>query len=245
MSNIQKELEALQPYVISIRYLKGVPVVDIVLSEGWTIPDNKQIKVVKGPDESLNYFMLFSEEQGIGLDELLDYIHKIIKINLERERKLDLLKAKVNELKEVFKSNNLSKLQRLKFSFSEDEEYIPSINDLDIEPINDEIHPPQPVPIEENITEPIINPPVYLDEDGKPIEMTEEERELAEEEARAQRNIKITESRKKIQNPKPLVKKVELPPKPKLSMANEFNYESDCDCDDTQACDKCIDKKGY
>ena len=66
----------------------------------------------------MNYFMIFSETNGIGLDELLGYVERTIKLNQEREKKHELLKAKVNELKEIFKKNSLSKLTRLKFSLS-------------------------------------------------------------------------------------------------------------------------------
>ena len=114
MSNIQKTLDSLQPYVIGIRYLEGTPLVDAVFKEGWTVPEDPTIKKLKGNDE-LNYFMIFSETVGIGLDELLDYVAKTIKINEEREKKHELLKVKVNELKEIFKRTPLNKLTNLKF----------------------------------------------------------------------------------------------------------------------------------
>ena len=86
MSNIQKTLDSLQPYVIGIRYLEGTPLVDAVFKEGWTVPEDPSVKKIKGNDE-LNYYMIFSETQGIGLDELLEYVAKTIKLNEEREKK--------------------------------------------------------------------------------------------------------------------------------------------------------------
>ena len=115
MSNtIQKTLDSLQPYVIGIRYLEGTVLVDAVFKEGWTVPEEPKIKTVKG-DDCMIYYMLFSEVKGIGLDELLAYVSKVIKINLEREKKHELLRAKVNELKELFKRYSLEKLIGLKF----------------------------------------------------------------------------------------------------------------------------------
>ena len=73
MSNIQKTLDALQPYVIGIRYLEGTAVVDAVFKEGWTVLDDPNIKKIKG-NEELNYFMFYSEAPNIGLDELLNYV---------------------------------------------------------------------------------------------------------------------------------------------------------------------------
>jgi len=94
MSNIQKTLDSLQPYVIGIRYLEGTPLVDAVFKEGWTVPDDNKVKKVRG-NEEMNYYMLFSEVAGVGLDDLLDYVKKTIDLNIEREKKHDLLKEKV------------------------------------------------------------------------------------------------------------------------------------------------------
>ena len=250
MSNIQKTLDSLQPYVIGIRYLEGTPLVDAVFKEGWTVPDEPNIRKAKG-NEEMNYYMIFSEAEGVGLDELLAYVERTIKLNQEREKKHDLLREKVNELKELFKKNSLTKLTRLKFSFS-DEDLMPKLNDFDID-IDDDI-PALPtvspsLQVEQNFEEETINQiPVnnaaYLDENGNPIEMTEEELEMLEEEARAERNRKaLGKKNNPISN---MAKKVELPPKRKIEMAMaDSDYESDCECGPEEACEKCIDKKGF
>lgn len=249
MSNIQKTLDSLQPYVIGIRYLEGTPLVDAVFKEGWTVPDEPNIRKAKG-NEEMNYYMIFSEAEGVGLDELLAYVDRTIKLNQEREKKHDLLRDKVNELKEIFKKNSLAKLTRLKFSFSE-EDLMPKLDDFDLD--EDEISPlPMVIPssqIEQTFQEEIINEtPVnnaaYLDENGNPIEMTEEELEILEEEARADRNRKaMGKKNNPISN---MAKKVELPPKRKIEMAMaDSDYDSECECGPEEACDKCIDKKGF
>lgn len=243
MSKIQKALDSLQPYVIGIRYLEGTVLVDVVFKEGWAVLDEPKIKKVKG-DEGLNYYMIFSEDKNLEIDDLLDYIHRIINYNIEREKKHDLLKAKVNELKEIFKKNPLKTLQKLQFSFAEDE-LVPNLEDFDIddeleefqEPIEEEI-----VDLKENIINTPEQPITYLDENQKPIELTEEEMELLEEEARAERNRKVLANKKPpVSN---LSKKIELPPKRKNQMvpSNE-DYDTDCECGEYEACDKCIDKK--
>jgi hypothetical protein len=164
--------------------------------------------------------MLHSKVEGIGLDELLNYVDKTIKLNVEREKKHDLLKEKVNELKEVFKKNSLEKLKRLKFIFTE-EDLVPKLNDFDvdieiydsyeeelIEPsknvspnLSTEIIEEQPIINEKNLE-------TYLDENGQPIEMTEEELEMIEEEERAKRNMEFIKKQKIGKS-----NKVELPPR--------------------------------
>jgi hypothetical protein len=227
MSNIQKTLDALQPYVVGIRYVEGVPVIDAVFKEGWAVQPDQTIKTIKG-DESLNYFMVYSDTPNIGVDELLGFVSKTIKMNQEREKKHELLKLMVEELKNIFKQNSLEKLTRLKFSFA-DEELVPKLNDFDLniddEFVEEEIIIPQPQKDVIIVTDPDsfngysdydtqdeingANHIAYVDENGNPIEYSEEELEMLEEEARAERNKKYLDNKK----PKSNRSKIELPPK--------------------------------
>jgi hypothetical protein len=245
MANIQKTLDSLQPYVIGIRYVEGTPLVDAVFKEGWTIPEDNNIKRIKG-NEEMNYVMIFSEVKGVGLDDLLGYVEKTIKLNQEREKKHELLRSKVNELKEMFKKYSLTKLSTLKFSFAE-EDLVPNLNDFDVDIDEDEMPPLQPIQqfeevIEEEVIEEAhVNNVPYLDENGQPIELTEEEKEMLEEEARAERNRQLVGKKKN----NPIVnaaKNVELPPKKKMAYS-ETDYDTDCDCGPGEACGNCIDKK--
>ncbi|MEI6880361.1 MAG: hypothetical protein WCK82_03385 [Bacteroidota bacterium] len=248
MSNIQKTMDSLQPYVIGIRYLEGTPLVDVVFKDGWSVPDEPNIKKVKG-NEEMNYHMIFSETKNVGLDELLAYVERTIKLNQEREKKHELLRQKVNELKEIFKKNSLARLTRLNFIFG-DEELVPNLNDFDID---DDLEVPPLIDIkpsiqientlEEYIEEQPIKNAGYLDENGNKIELTEEEKEMLEEDARAEKNREIL-ANKKNKPANNMAKKVELPPKRKIEMAiADRDYDSDCDCEPNEACDKCIDKK--
>lgn len=268
MSSIQTKLESLQPYIHSIRFLQGLPVIDMILADGWTVLEDPNITRVKG-EEGLNYHMLFSDKPGIDLDALLLHVEKIVKTNLDREKKHDLLRSKVNELKEIFKKNSLTKLQGLKFSFGE-EDLMPSISDIDDDLDIDEKPPIQqsiikrPLlvaeseePEEEDVVvvvddykasqvQQTSQPITYLDENKQPIALTEDEIELIEEEKRAERNRQIMANKKQTSPVKPNAKKVELPPRRKIEMAvNDRDYETDCDCGPNDACEKCIDKKDY
>lgn len=242
MSSIEKTLNSLQPYVIGIRYLEGKPLVDVVFKEGWSVPEIKNIQRVKG-DEGMNYYMLFSEVDNIGLDDLLEYVSGVIKINLEREKKHDLLKTKVKELQVIFKNNNLTKLMNLKFSFK-DENLVPDLSDMDVdveeEEINDVIDGPIDGPTEGPVeTKESEGPIEYLDGEGKPLPLTEEELELIEEEKKAKaflqsKHNKPNSNVKKIKNTK-----IELPPKPKKVP----QLAGGCDCNETEACSLCIEDK--
>ena len=218
MSSIQKTLDSLQPYVIGIRYLEGLPLIDTVFKEGWSVPEDPVITKVKG-DEGMNYYMIYSEKKGVGIDELLSFVDKTIKLNLEREKKQDLLRLKVEELKKLFKDNSLIKLSRLKFSFLEEDgggefdlnidEEQPIEQDKEVysEPVIYTSEMVDSMYLQESETQ-IPSSPQYVDENGNPIEYTEDELEMIEEEARAERNRNLFKNKKN-----GMASKIELPPR--------------------------------
>jgi hypothetical protein len=243
MANIQKTLDSLQPYVIGIRYSQGLPLVDTVFKEGWTLPESQTIKKAKGNDE-MNYYMIYGETPTITIDNLLEYVGLVIKANQEKEKKQELLKIKFDEMKKLFKTLPLSKLQLLKFNFEEviDDEL--SINDVDID-VSEEIQPDQ----EEQIIQPQIKIEQkqqiarLVDAEGNPEPITEEDVEFEEEEARAARNRELLQKK----SPNAISTKIELPPRrtQTISTTETINNYSECECSENEACEKCIDSKGF
>jgi hypothetical protein len=242
MANIQKTLDSLQPYVIGIRYSQGLPLVDTVFKEGWTLPESQTIKKAKGNDE-MNYYMIYGETPSITIDNLLEYVGLVIKANQEKEKKQELLKIKFDEMKKLFKTLPLTKLQLLRFNFEEvlDDEI--SINDVDIE-INEDTQPEQ----EEEIIKPQIKIEQkqqiarLVDAEGNPELITEEDIEFEEEEARAARNREILQKK----SPSVISTKIELPPRRTQTISTEtINNYSECECSENEACEKCIDLKGF
>lgn len=248
MSNIQKTLDSLQPYVIGIRYVEGVPVIDAVFKEGWTLPESDKIKKTKGNDE-INYYMIYSELDTIIVDDLLGYVETTIKLNLEREKKHELLKLKVNELKEVFKKNSLDKLNRLKFNFGEED--LTVITDIDLEePIT---NTKTDTPMEDSDKEKekeklkeIIAPKntQFLDENKNPIPITDEEMEAQAEEARAEAFLKAQKA-KRLNGEVKKVNNVELPPKKVEPIIDQPASQPTCNCGPQEACSKCIEFKDF
>jgi hypothetical protein len=129
MSKIQERLNELRPYVVGIRYLQGIQLVDAILKEGWAVPESQVINRER-VDGDENYYMFFSDNEDIDIDDLLDFVQEIISLNIEREKKYELLKLKIGELQKMFKENTLTKLQKLKFTFNEPD-IIPSLMDMD------------------------------------------------------------------------------------------------------------------
>jgi hypothetical protein len=245
----QEKTQELQPYLIGIRYLEKMVVVDVVFKEEWNIPEDQHVKKLKG-DKDVNYYMIYSETEGVGLDELLAYVEKTITLNNEREEKHKLLVNTVNKLKELFKKNNLSKLRKLKFTF-EDETMIPELSELDDTSSENKkeeapiIETPIAEPALAEISEVASQPTTYLDENKNPIPLTEEDKEIIEEERRAEVNRKLLAEKKKQTVVSKISGKVELPPKRTIqdAITNE-SVNNACNCSEEEFCSKCMDSKG-
>jgi hypothetical protein len=115
MGTIEERLNKLQPYVNTIRYHEGTPIVEAKLPKNWSVNKNKDITEHRVDDE--NNYIFFSNETKISIDNLLDHLSLIINTNIENEKKYELLRAKVEELKEIFKVNPLSVLRGLTFKY--------------------------------------------------------------------------------------------------------------------------------
>jgi len=134
MSNINKRLSELSPHVLGIRFTKGIAVIDTFFKDGWSIPKSEIVGHEAIPQRD-NIYMLWPQNEEVGVEEMLDYVSYVIKVNIEREQKIELLQVKINELKQIFTKSSLSKCKTLKFSFEETDYLMPSIdsdNDVDL-----------------------------------------------------------------------------------------------------------------
>ena len=143
---IQEKLNSLRPYVTGLRFVKDLPVVDLVIKEGWNMFESDKVSY-KPSANNKNYFMVFPKDPKDSIDDVVTHVEHIIDINIEKENKLVLLKAKIEELKQLFTDKSLKDLERLKYVFPELEE--PTLKDIDITqssrhvPTNVEL-PPKP-----------------------------------------------------------------------------------------------------
>lgn len=147
MINFKDRVKKLQPYVMSIRFNKGLTVIDTLFKDGWDVPKTNEIGYETIPDKP-NYYMLYGLTDDIGIDEILDYVEKVILLNVEREMKYQLLRTKKKELEELFKKLPLSQCKTLQFKLSsppmerdsedEEEDYDIPLNEMPIN-MNEEV----------------------------------------------------------------------------------------------------------
>ena len=176
---IQDKLTSLRPYVIGIRYVQNLQIVDAVFKDGWVITESEKVKK-EIVDTSQKYHMFYSEDLQVTIDELLEHVEYIIDFNVEREKKQELLKQKVKELQKIFKDNPLSKLEKLRIGFSE-----PALLDIDID--DDILKPDNDIEVpnhtEEKKTTNIKNV------NGQKVELPPKEKKLEVEEFKEPTNI--------------------------------------------------------
>lgn len=124
---LQEKLSELRPYVTGIRFVKDLPVVDVLLMENWDMFESESI-TYKPSNNNNNYFMVFPKNSEDSIDSVLDHVEYVIDFNVEKENKLSLLKAKIEELKYLFSDKPLKELERLKFVIESIDE--PTLKDI-------------------------------------------------------------------------------------------------------------------
>jgi hypothetical protein len=132
----QEKLNELRPYVTGIRFVKDLPVVDVLLLENWDMFESDSV-TYKSSSNNNNYFMVFPKNSEDSIDSVLDHVEYVIDFNVEKENKLSLLKAKIEELKFLFSDKPLKELERLKFIIESIDE--PTLKDIKID-VNKKVH---------------------------------------------------------------------------------------------------------
>lgn len=118
------EFKDIFEFLISVRKLKKYLTIDIEFPNHWKIPKRfvQEDKIVENDKVSDNYrfFSFVSEFKEDQLNNTIENIKNIVAYNKEIEMKERLLKQKIDELKKVFESENIDKLQSLKFDILEE-----------------------------------------------------------------------------------------------------------------------------
>ncbi len=127
----QEKLNELRPYVTGIRFVKDLPVVDVVLLENWDMFESDSV-TYKNSNTNDSYYMVFPKDKGDSIDIVLNHVEYVIDFNIEKENKLTLLKAKIEELKVLFSDKPLTDLEKLKFVIETIPE--PTLNDIPTSP---------------------------------------------------------------------------------------------------------------
>lgn len=119
---LQERIKRIAQYFRGIEMTGGLFIVKVQYKDKWAAyptQDKETIRVAKS-DEEPNVWFYYAQADSIDMEMIFDLIDETIEMNESVRLKIELLKSKVEELKQLFDSEPLSKLERLEFTFAEE-----------------------------------------------------------------------------------------------------------------------------
>lgn len=115
VKTLQDRMNSVKPYFRGIEMYNEAIMVKVVYPKSWKAypSDDGKIKVTLSDDGTMTYYYADSNESTY--DEIFDLIEQTVKTNQEVILKINLLKDKVLELKEIFQNKSYEELTTLKF----------------------------------------------------------------------------------------------------------------------------------
>lgn len=118
--NLKDRIEKLNTYFDSMNVSaeNNIIYVRIAFPKGWGISEvtehNYNVRAIR--DDIPGYFY-FLAEMEIGFDKIFDAIEYNIKFNEEAQIKVNLLREKIEELKNIFEEEDITVLKTLEFKY--------------------------------------------------------------------------------------------------------------------------------
>ena len=118
---LQERIKKNEVYFRGMEIVNNTAIIKVLYGEKWGAypsPDER-IKVAKS-EEVPNEWFYYSDYTYTVIDEIFDLIEETIDMNLSAIERLGLFNQKMEELKELFANEPLSKLKTLTFHFEEE-----------------------------------------------------------------------------------------------------------------------------
>ena len=114
--NLQDRMASMKPYFKGIEMYNEALIVKVVFPNNWKAYDSQDGKIKVTPsDTNPNESYYYASSEDTSYDDIFDLIEETIKANQDIILKLELLKKKIEELKEVFSSHSYDELCSLSF----------------------------------------------------------------------------------------------------------------------------------
>jgi hypothetical protein len=116
---LQDRIKKIAQYFRGIEMTGGLFIVKVQYKEKWAAyptQDMETIKVTRS-DEEPNVWFYYAQADTVDMEMIFDLIEETIEMNESVRLKIELLKSKVEELKVLFDTEPLNKLERLEFTF--------------------------------------------------------------------------------------------------------------------------------
>ena len=107
-------------YFRGMEMTNGILIVKVLFEDKWGVynSENDTIKVAKST-ETPNEWYYYGDFDNITFDDVFDLIEETVTMNINAAKKIELLNQKFEELKHIFATEKLEKLESLYFAFSE------------------------------------------------------------------------------------------------------------------------------
>lgn len=118
---LQEEILSIQEYFRSVEYFgKGI-VVKVEFPPRWSVYSSSDDKIKVAPDDNVkNVFFYYTDLNEGTLEDVFSLIRETAETNINAVKKIELMKVKIEELKEIFAEKTIEELNNLKFVFEEE-----------------------------------------------------------------------------------------------------------------------------
>lgn len=112
---LSEKINKILPYFKGIEVIEDKFVVKVQLEKGWFCYEKPNTFSVMKINDEKNVWAVMCDAKSKDSDDIFDFINDIIETNKSVKLKMDLLKIKINELKEMFAVTPFEELLNLKF----------------------------------------------------------------------------------------------------------------------------------
>ena len=118
---LQKRIEKIGEYFRGFEITNGVIIVKVALPPKWgTFPsEDERIKVAPSQEVAHEWFY-YADYDTVAIEEVFNHIEETVKMNLSTIAKLNLLNEKFEELKMIFATESLERLENLIITFKDE-----------------------------------------------------------------------------------------------------------------------------
>lgn len=116
---LQDRIQKIQPYFRGIEVKETLFIVRVVYPNKWSAYNRSDdnIKAAKSDDTSENEWFYYASVNDVDLGEMFDLVEDTIATNQELYQKIELMRVRMEELKDLFQNESLEKLKTLEFTF--------------------------------------------------------------------------------------------------------------------------------
>lgn len=112
---LSEKINKILPYFKGIDVIEDKFVVKVQLEKGWFCYEKPNTFSVMKINDEKNTWAVMCDAKSKNSDDIFDFINEIIETNKSVKLKMDLLKIKINDLKELFAVTPFEELLNLKF----------------------------------------------------------------------------------------------------------------------------------